>query len=117
MLGVRKLGEKILLNIYDLFSSRDYQIESRRIASKLTDRLNMLIKMRFHKSFFKDGNKLRKLVKVDQLDVRAEVKFIEHSINECMNVFLDNVIAGLDLEEEVAEFTANSWESNGKVNE
>ena len=117
MLGVKKLGEKILLNIYDLFSSRDYQIETRKIASKLADRLNMLIKMRVHKSFFKDGNKLRKLVKVDQLDVRAEVKFIEHSINECMNVFLDNVIAGLDLEEEIAEFTANSWESNGKTNE
>ncbi|MDE7432055.1 MAG: hypothetical protein K2N34_09095, partial [Lachnospiraceae bacterium] len=98
-------------------SSRDYQIETRKIASKLADRLNMLIKMRVHKSFFKDGNRLRKLVKVDQLDVRAEFKFIEHAINECMNVFLDNVIVGLDLEEEIAEFTANSWKSNGKTNE
>ncbi len=113
---MKKLGEKILLNIYDLFSSRDYQIQTKKIASKLTDRLNMLIKMRFHKSFFKDGNRLRKLVKVDQLDVRAEVKFIEHSINECMNVFLDNVITGLDLEEEIVEFTASSWGSNGKTN-
>lgn len=111
------MKKKISLNIYDFFCSRDYQIETRRIISELTDRLNMLIKMRFHKSFFKDGDKLRKLVKVDQIDLRAEVKFIEHSINECINVFFNNLVSELDLEKEIEEFTANNWESNGKINE
>lgn len=73
--------------------------------------------MRLHKKFFKDGNRLRKSAKVEQIDFQAEIKFIEHSIKECIAKFFDDLSAELDLEKEMEEFKGNRWKSEGKVNE
>ena len=111
------MGEKFLLNIYDFFCSSGYQIEIGKIIAQLDERLSMLIMMRLHKRFFKDGNRLRKSVKVEQIDFQAEIKFIEHSIKECIAKFFDDLSAELDLEKEMEEFKGNRWKSEDKVNE
>ena len=111
------MSKKFLLNIYDFFCSSGYQIEIGRIIAQLDERLNLLIMMRLHKKFFKDGDKLRKSAKVEQIDFQAEIKFIEHSIKECIAKFFDDLSAELDLEKEMEEFKGNRWKSEDKVNE
>ena len=111
------MRKKVVLNIYDFFNPSMPQIKAEEMLADLIDRLNLLVEMRIHKSFFKDGDKLLKLVKVDQLDARAEFKFIEHAINVCINKFLDNIIAELDLYEELGDLASDNFKSNGKANE